>query len=170
MPGWGIRKNNVQTETWSSEKHLKRRFGKREKSWNRPASICIWLPAVIFKKIPGSKQALWIPSPIFFKKYRVQSGRFECPNPVFEKILGSKRALWMPNSHVRNLKAPCHKETWKDFVRGNLTAAHGRALKLNARSSSTAPWVKKVESSLEGGAESSLAALGKNVSHGIEMT
>ena len=84
------------------------------KSWSRfktgPPAFAYGYQLPLSKKIPGSKQALWMPTPIF-KKYRVQSGRFECPTPIFEKILGSKRALWMPNSHVRNLKAPCHKES-----------------------------------------------------------
>ena len=33
----------------------------------------------------------------------------------------------MPNSHVRNLKAPCHKESEPEKIvtEGNLTAAHG---------------------------------------------
>ena len=122
-------KNNAQTGTWSSESHSERRLANVKKLkplQNWPTSICIWLPAATFKKDTGFKASA-LNANSHFKKYRVQSARFECPTPIFEKILGSKRALWMPNSHVRNLKAPCHKESEPEKIvtEGNLTAAHG---------------------------------------------
>jgi hypothetical protein len=67
----------------------------------------------------------------------------------------------MPNSHVRNLKAPCHKESEPEKIvtEGNLTAAHG----LSDKRFETGLTRLKI------GSESSLAALRKNVSNGIEM-
>ena len=91
-----------------------KKIGKREKSWSRfktgPPAFAYGYQLPLSKKDTGFKASA-LNANSHFKKYRVQSARFECPTPIFEKILGSKRALWMPNSHVRNLKAPCHKES-----------------------------------------------------------
>ena len=168
----------ILKEDWQTWKKLK-----PLQSW--PTSICIWLPAATFKKIPGSKQALWMPTPIFkntgfkagalnaqlpfSKRYWVESGRFECPTPMYG--ISCKESESTLSQGIR---------TWKDCDRGESDSStravrqkvwngSETALKLNVRSPSTARWVKKLESSLEGGAESSLAALRKNVSNGIEM-
>ena len=113
----------ILKEDWQTWKKLK-----PLQSW--PTSICIWLPAATFKKIPGSKQALWMPTPIFkntgFKagalnaqlpfsrRYWVQSGRFECPTPMYGISCKESESTLVPRN--QNLKRLWQRGIWQQHT------------------------------------------------------
>ena len=88
-------KKNAQTGTWSSENHFERRLAnvKKVEAASKLAHQHLHMvTSCPFQKDTGFKASA-LNANSHFQKYRVQSGRFECPTPIFEKILGSKRAL-----------------------------------------------------------------------------